>query len=204
MNLFKLVSFFLIIFSFLIAFIIFPVLPNSIPIHWGVNGVADGFGSPISVFFFPGLLLFVFVLFLIIPKLMVFKKNFLKFEKDFWVLNLVIEFFLFSFFIISLYSIFNNLNINFFVIFLISFLFIIIGFLLPSFKRNFFVGIRTPWTLASDKVWVRTHEFGGKVFIFTGLISLLSIFFGFYFLLAIILISVFSLIVFSFIEFNKD
>jgi uncharacterized membrane protein len=47
-------------------------------------------------------------------------------------------------------------------------LFIVIGNLLSKTKKNFFVGIRTPWTLANDEVWSRTHRFGGRVFVVVG------------------------------------
>jgi len=49
-------------------------------------------------------------------------------------------------------------------------LFIVIGNLLSKTTKNFFVGIRTPWTLASDEVWSRTHRFGGRVFVVVGLL----------------------------------
>jgi uncharacterized membrane protein len=56
-------------------------------------------------------------------------------------------------------------------------LFILIGNYLSKFPRNFFVGIRTPWTLASDEVWNRTHRLGGWVFILAGLVLAATAFF---------------------------
>jgi uncharacterized membrane protein len=50
-------------------------------------------------------------------------------------------------------------------------LFVTIGFLMLKAKRNFFIGIRTPWTLSSDEVWDRTHKLGGKLFIAVGIIT---------------------------------
>lgn len=43
-------------------------------------------------------------------------------------------------------------------------------------RKNFFIGIRTPWTLASDEVWSRTHRLGGKVFVLTGIFMIVNIF----------------------------
>jgi uncharacterized membrane protein len=51
-------------------------------------------------------------------------------------------------------------------------LFVVIGNFMGKFTRNFFVGIRTPWTLASDEVWLRTHRLGGKLFVAGGLVVL--------------------------------
>lgn len=53
-------------------------------------------------------------------------------------------------------------------------LFIVLGNWLPKFRRNFFVGIRTPWTLADDDNWERTHRLGGKVFVAAGLALILT------------------------------
>jgi len=87
-----------------------------------------------------------------------------------------LEFFFILFYAITLMPNFG-ISFNFSQLFMlpVSMLFISIGVLMPSFKRNFFVGIRTPWTLADDKVWKKTHKFGGKAFVLAGLAILLSI-----------------------------
>jgi uncharacterized membrane protein len=55
-------------------------------------------------------------------------------------------------------------------------LFIILGNYMPKVKTNYFIGIRTPWTLANETVWARTHRFGGKVFFIGGIIMIASAF----------------------------
>ena len=52
---------------------------------------------------------------------------------------------------------------------LVGGLFIIVGNYLGKVRRNFFIGIRTPWTLASDEVWARTHRVGGWLFVMAGI-----------------------------------
>jgi uncharacterized membrane protein len=69
-----------------------------------------------------------------------------------------------------------NINMTQFLLPALGILFIIIGAILPLTKRNYFIGIRTPWTLHSDKVWDDTHRIGGRVFIVAGLIVFLSAF----------------------------
>ena len=69
----------------------------------------------------------------------------------------------------------NELNINYFTIPAISLLFMVIGIFLPKIKKNYFVGIRTPWTIHSDEVWNKTHQFGGKFFILAGIIILMNL-----------------------------
>jgi uncharacterized membrane protein len=55
-------------------------------------------------------------------------------------------------------------------------LLVILGNLLPRFRSNFFMGIRTPWTLSSDTVWNRTHRLGGYLMVAAGLLMVVSAF----------------------------
>jgi uncharacterized membrane protein len=53
-------------------------------------------------------------------------------------------------------------------------LFIVIGNYLPKVRSNFLMGIRTPWTLTSDRSWARTHRLGGRLFVLEGLILVVA------------------------------
>lgn len=209
MNSLKFLCIALIVLSFGIGVFVFPFLPQTIPVHWNAQGFADAFGPSWSgVFVFPALMVFVFALFLVIPKIEVFKKNLLAFQKEYWVLAAVLEAFFLLFFLATLAPNFGfEFNMVFFITILIGFLFIAIGFLMPRFKRNFFVGIRTPWTLASDKVWKKTHEFGGKAFILAGIICLASLLIPAYSLMVSIAAALFAAaaaVIYSYLEFRKD
>jgi uncharacterized membrane protein len=57
-------------------------------------------------------------------------------------------------------------------------LFVVLGNFMGKFTKNFFLGIRTPWTLASDEVWLRTNRLGGKLVVLAGLVLLASSFLG--------------------------
>jgi len=58
----------------------------------------------------------------------------------------------------------------------IAVLWYVLGSVLQQSKRNWFMGIRTPWTLSNDVVWHKTHQLGGKLFKLSALIVLVSIF----------------------------
>lgn len=58
---------------------------------------------------------------------------------------------------------------------LIGFLFLIMGWYMPGIKPNWFVGIRTPWTLSSEAVWVKTHLWGARAFMLGGILFLLNV-----------------------------
>jgi uncharacterized membrane protein len=81
------------------------------------------------------------------------------------------------------------------------------GILCEHVKKNWFVGIRTPWTLSSDAVWEKTHRVGGRLFKITGLIVIAGVFFEkyicFFILVPVLVITVF-LLVYSYLEYQKE
>jgi uncharacterized membrane protein len=74
-------------------------------------------------------------------------------------------------------------------------------------KRNFFIGIRTPWTLSSDNVWNKTHQLGKWIFIGAGIATILCTFLGeigFWFMMTVIILAAFVPIVYSYILWQKE
>lgn len=55
-------------------------------------------------------------------------------------------------------------------------IFMILGNYLPHVRSNFFIGIRTPWTLSSDEVWKQTHRAASKIFFFGGFVLIIATF----------------------------
>ena len=66
-----------------------------------------------------------------------------------------------------------NWNSDPFVMLAAGVLYLLLGNYMGKLRRNFFIGIRTPWTLASDAVWERTHRVGGRLFMLGGLATVL-------------------------------
>jgi uncharacterized membrane protein len=90
---------------------------------------------------------------------------------------------------------------------LIGLLFFYIGILLENAKRNWFIGIRTPWTLSSEKVWNKTHKLGSKMFKISGIIVLIGFLFQkyvTYFILIPTLFVAFYLVIYSYVEYRKE
>lgn len=89
----------------------------------------------------------------------------------------------------------------------ISILIFMIGVFLGKTKRNYFIGIRTPWTLASDKVWDKTHKFGSKLFKLAGALSILSLLISAEFAIKVLVVSVITAAVvsllYSYLEYRK-
>ena len=102
--------------------------------------------------------------------------------------------------------VFIMININYFIIPLISIFYIVMGIFMPKIKKNYFVGIRTPWTIHNENVWNKTHQFSGKLFILAGIISLLGIFaqnYAFIIFLTAILSAAFASVAYSYFAFRK-
>ena len=87
-----------------------------------------------------------------------------------------------------------------------SALFYLAGVMLSKAKRNWFIGIRTPWTLSSDRVWDKTHRLGAKLFKASAIIGLFGIVFinyAFVLMIAPVLASAVISIVYSYMEYNR-
>jgi uncharacterized membrane protein len=200
----------MIVLIIILGFVLYPSLPEQIPSHWNAKGEVDDYsGKMFSVVFYPALTLFVYLLMLVLPKIDPLKKNYAKFSNVyFWTKVVFVGFFS----LIYIFTLFFSLgkisfNISYFIVPLISVLYLILGFFMPRIKKNYFYGIRTPWTLNSEEVWDRTHKMAGKLFIGAGIISLFGSLFEGEISMIIFLITVlsaaFGSIIYSYIVFKK-
>lgn len=194
--------------SVLIAGWFYPQLPDVVASHWNAEGQVDGYmDKGMAAFLLPGMMLFLAALFFIIPRIDPLKENIEKFRDAYEEMVLVILAFLFLIFLqMMLWNIGMQISMALTVPFAIGLLFIYMGFLLEKAKRNWFIGIRTPWTMSSDAVWEKTHRVGGRLFQVMGAIFLLSVFlggFGFYAMIAGILWVVAYLFYYSYVEYQK-
>ncbi|MBU2545006.1 SdpI family protein [Patescibacteria group bacterium] len=198
----------LIIIAFVVGLQLHPSLPNEIPTHWDAQGEIDGWGSKgFAVFFTPLLALGVYLLMTFIPLIDPLRKKYKDFAiYYFWIKTIIILFFLALYFYTLAVAKGFSMNINYFILPAISILFIVLGSFMPKIKKNYFVGIRTPWTIHSETVWNETHKFAGKVFMIMGTVSLLSLIIkGYTFPIFIIIIIAGSLapVVYSYFIFKK-
>lgn len=198
----------IILLSFVIGCCLYPVLPPNMATHWGLYGEVNGYASKaFGIFFMPILSIFLLILFVILPKTDPYKKNFSEFKKYFQNFVYLIFTFLFYMYLLTL---FWNLGFTFNLIqFMIpgfTLIFYYAGILMKNAKRNWFVGIRTPWTLSNDKVWQKTHRLGAKLFKVSALISLLGLVYphlAFYFMVVPILGISFFLFIYSYFIYRK-
>jgi len=191
-----------------LAFYFYNKIPsNTIVSHWGINGQADGYSSKSSLFLMPGISVLMLILFLVLPKIDPYRKNFEKFEKYFnTFINVIFLFFFYIYLLTLIWNLGNHFNMTQFMIPALSLLLYYAGVLISHAKRNWFVGLRTPWTLSNQKVWDKTHKIGAKLFKIIAILNL-SILFLPQYTLYIFLIPLLSVIVFiflySYFEYKK-
>lgn len=163
-----------------LAFLMAPCVPDIFPTHWNYQGQVDGWSSKgFATMFFPNLILAIYVLMLLLPRFDPMRHNYKHFDIPYYSIRLGLVLFLSIIYIFTLFAgIGFKWNIMYFMLSMMGALFIVMGFALPKIKRNYFVGIRTPWTLQSDEVWDKTHKYSGKVFIIVGLLSFLTMILG--------------------------
>lgn len=136
------------------------------------------------------------------------RKNYKQFSIAYFLIRFtLVLFFAFLYFYTLWAGIYGAPKINYLIIPLISFLFIVLGLVMPKIKKNYFVGIRTPWTLQSDEVWQKTHKFAGKSFVIMGILTFLTIFlkekmFGLFML--VVLAGAFAPVAYSYWLFKKQ
>jgi len=208
MNKNNIISIVIIILSFLIGIYAYQYFPEKIASHWGSDGQVNGYMSKFwGIFLVPIISIALLLLFNFIPKLDPLKKNYNKFKEYYYSFISMIIIFLFYIFLLTIIWNFGIIfNMSLAIIPALGFLFFYIGILLKHLKRNWFIGIRTPWTISSDRVWDKTHKLGSKLFIISGIITLFGIFFQSYmiwFMLVPILVSSIWLFIYSYLEYKK-
>jgi uncharacterized membrane protein len=160
--------------SFVLGWTLYDRMPERMASHWNASGEVDGFMPRFwGLFFAPIVMAGLFLLFLAIPRTDPLKDNIEAFRIYFD--RFIILLFLFLLYLYLL-TIFWNLGRQFVMIRFLApgfaVLFYFSGALLERTKRNMCIGIRTPWTLASDRVWERTHRLGGMLFKIAGVLAL--------------------------------
>ncbi|GAB1796117.1 MULTISPECIES: SdpI family protein [Priestia] len=163
----------------LVAWLIaLPHLPATMPIHWGANGEADGFATKINAMILTvGIMVLIYFIIAFVPRIDPRKENYKYFSKTY---NIVLNAVLLLFFFVNMSTILQGLGYNvpmaYIAPIMAGLVFIIIGNYLQRVRSNYFMGIRTPWTLSNETVWKKTHRLSGKLFFIGGLLILISAF----------------------------
>jgi uncharacterized membrane protein len=166
----NLLSLGLVVLSFAMTAALYSRLPESVPTHWNARGEADGFTpKPWGPFTLPLVMAAVYLLLMVIPRVSPRGYRIERFQGVFEIMQAAIMAFLFFVTVLALLAgIGTPVAMGRAIHAATGLLFVVLGNFMGKLTKNFFVGIRTPWTLASDEVWLRTHRLGGKLFVVAG------------------------------------
>jgi uncharacterized membrane protein len=169
-------SILIIAFSFVFAAVMYPSLPEYIPTHWNAAGDVDNYTpKPWGVFLLPALAWVLFVIMKLIP--VISPKGFRtdQFMEVVRLFQVVLVAFMAVLTVATLlYAAGYEIAMPRFMTGTLGVLFLILGNYMGKVRKNFFIGIRTPWTLASSEVWVRTHRLAAWLFTLAGIAALMS------------------------------
>jgi len=186
-------------------------LPDQMASHWNIDDQVDGYMSKFwGVFMMPLFTLGMFLLFLVIPAIDPLKANIAQFRGAFNLfIVLMVAFMVYIYGLTLAWSLgYAGFKMSGAMLPAIGLLFVFIGFMLRQARRNFFIGIRTPWTLSSDTVWNETHRLGAVLFMISGVLAFIGGFFGgttaFWLMFIPIIGSTVFLLVYSYVLYRRE
>jgi len=174
----------LVLFIVLVAFVIgmdaYSLMPGKVASHWNAAGQVNGYMDRFwGTYFVPVLMAGMALLFLAIPRIDPYRKNIEKFIGYYdGFISLLMLFMIAVYVQTLLWNMGTQISISLTVPIGIAALIWYAGVMCEHSKRNWFIGIRTPWTMMSDSVWEQTNRMGGKLFKMGAVIIALSAFLG--------------------------
>jgi uncharacterized membrane protein len=186
-------------------------LPERVASHWNVNDQVDGTMSRFwGVFLMPLITAGMLGLFLLIPAIDPMRANIQTFRRQFNLfITLIVGFLLYLHVLTILWNLgWHGFRMSTAMLPAMGLLFVFVGAMLRVARRNYSIGIRTPWTLASDHVWDRTHRVGAVLFVLSGILAALGALFpgptAFWFVFGPLLMSTLFLVVYSYILWRAE
>lgn len=201
---------FLIAFALSLSASVLDRLPEQMASHWNTANQVDGYMPRFwGAFLAPLIGIVMLALFLVIPQIDPLKENIAIFREHFnTFITLIVAFLVYIHILTLLWNLgYDKFNMGAAMMPALGLIFISAGIMIRKAKRNFFVGIRTPWTLSNDRVWDETHRIGSTLFIVSGSLALLGAVFPDYaiwFILIPVLGTTLFLIVYSYVLYQRE
>jgi uncharacterized membrane protein len=153
-------------------------MPDQMATHWNADGEVDGYMPKFwALLFMPVLMAMVAGLMYFFPTIDPLRKNVEKFREHYEnFIALMMGFLLLVHLQTVLWNAGTEIDPGITISLGLGVLMVYIGFMMSKAKRNWFIGIRTPWTLSSDEVWDKTHALGSKMFMAAGVIVAIGTF----------------------------
>ena len=156
--------------------IIYPQLPEKIPIHWNIQGEVDGHGERIWSLLTPAILIGFLLLFWAIPWLSPKPFAVDSFRSTYCFILLVLTgLFVYIHGLLLWAAWSGKVDITRAMLTGMLIMFSLLGNVLGKVRRNLYIGVRTPWTLANERVWNETHRLAGRTFVGAAILGLVAV-----------------------------
>lgn len=195
---------------FLVAAMTWSMVPDRIPVHWNFEGEVDRYGGRFeALLLVPLMTLAIYALLLFLPRIDPGHGNYSTFARTYAVIRCsIVAFMCVVYGAIQLSALGHPVSINAVIPFAVGVLFVFLGNVMGKIRPNWFVGIRTPWTLSSKASWNKTHRLGGRLFILMGLTiaasGLIRSNWAWIVMLVVVFAGVFSMIIYSWLVWRND
>jgi uncharacterized membrane protein len=160
---------------FVLGAVSWPSAPDQVPVHWGFSGQPDRYGGKFEgLLLLPATMLFIYLLMLLLPYVDPRRANYARFRGAYLVMRVATLVFLaliYGFVLLWIGGIRVEPSV---ILALVGGLLVVLGIPMHKVRPNWFVGIRTPWTLFSELSWRKTHRLGGWFLALTGLAFMIS------------------------------
>jgi len=199
----------LVLLMFIAGLGVYPRLPDLVASHWNARGEVDGYSSKqVVLWLIPGISFILTLFFWAIPRIDPLKKNIADFRPYYNGFIIIFLLYMLGVHLMMLgWSLGYKANPLIAISVGLGILFFYAGLMMRKAKRNWFIGIRTPWTLSSESVWNKTHAIGGKLFQAAGILTLFGIFWPkaaiWIMLIPILGVSVYA-IVYSYVLYQRE
>jgi uncharacterized membrane protein len=194
---------------FLVAALCWSHASDRIPVHWNLRGEVDRYGGKFEGLLLPLVSLALYLLLLVLPLFDPGKANYRSFAGAYNLIRLTITLFLSAIYAVGvLVSLGYHVDMTTVVGLAMGVLFIVLGNVMGKIRPNWFVGVRTPWTLSSKLSWTKTHRLAGWLFIAMGLLAvawaILQSAWMFGVMITVDIACGISLVVYSYLVYRKD
>lgn len=157
----------------------YPAMPQTVPTHWGADGAVDGWGDKAGTLLMAAMPLVLALVMLAVPRLDPKGRNFERFRGVYLGMSAALTLFMVAVSWMTPLTAFGVVSeggslVSTAILLALGALMVALGNYLPRVRPNYTFGIRTPWTLASEDNWRRTHRFAGPVFVVAGAVMLVA------------------------------
>lgn len=195
---------------FALAALSWHAVPDRIPVHWGISGRPDRWGGRFEgLLLLPLVGLLTYLVLLLAPRIDPGRANYASFAGAYGTVRLVVLLSMLALQVVMVLAARgHSVDVATLVPLIVGAMFVVLGNLFGKLRPNWFIGIRTPWTLSSKRSWDRTHHAGGWLFILFGFLlmstALARTTWVIITVIGVIAAGVLGLVVYSYVEWRRD